>query len=217
MNREEIQQLIAEAPPVGDPERTNYFMRVFGSITGWITEPDRKWLCDALPDIGRSFDHPPRIVEIGTFAGATARGFIALTGGGVITCVDDWYEFKHYEGRRETNYKLLGPHASGPDFFWWTLHQTPDLSQYANVVEADSKVLAKTWDKPIDILFVDGDHSYEGAKSDIEGFGAHVVMGGYLLVDDVHMPPVRKALDEYFARGGWRWVRNDNLAALQRV
>jgi Methyltransferase domain len=34
------------------------------------------------------------------------------------------------------------------------------------------------------IVYVDGDHSYDGARSDFEYFGTRVVRGGWLVADD---------------------------------
>jgi hypothetical protein len=48
----------------------------------------------------------------------------------------------------------------------------------------DSKELAKTWGTPLDILFIDGDHTYGGCKGDIEGFYPHVRKGGYIAIHD---------------------------------
>jgi predicted O-methyltransferase YrrM len=38
--------------------------------------------------------------------------------------------------------------------------------------------------EPLELLFVDGDHSYEGAKADFERWGAFVRPGGHLLFHD---------------------------------
>jgi len=39
-------------------------------------------------------------------------------------------------------------------------------------------------DGPYDIIYIDGDHSYAGAKSDIEVYGEMTNVGGFLVVDD---------------------------------
>lgn len=56
-----------------------------------------------------------------------------------------------------------------------------------------------TWADHIDLLYVDGDHSYKAAKHDIEYFGKLVTRGGLILVHDVEhpqFPGVRQAFDE---------------------
>jgi predicted O-methyltransferase YrrM len=57
---------------------------------------------------------------------------------------------------------------------------------------------------PIDVLFIDGDHSYEGAKADFERWGPHVREGGRLLFHDAIdtgsygnvYPGVQRAVEE---------------------
>lgn len=48
-----------------------------------------------------------------------------------------------------------------------------------------------------DVVYIDGDHSYEGAKSDVYLYSSNVKVGGYLVIDDCanryHLP------DGYFA------------------
>lgn len=76
--------------------------------------------------------------------------------------------------------------------------------------------LAKIWEEKtnsqiIDILFVDGDHTYEGCKGDILGFYPYVREGGFILVHDYDkgsvldyehgpipkvLPEVTKAVDD---------------------
>lgn len=48
----------------------------------------------------------------------------------------------------------------------------------------DSKLLAKYWEGPVDVVLVDGDHSYEGCKGDILGWMPHIRSGGYIMVHD---------------------------------
>ena len=43
----------------------------------------------------------------------------------------------------------------------------------------------------IDFLFIDGDHSYEGAKADFENFGPLVKRGGVIAFHDLIPPPDR--------------------------
>jgi predicted O-methyltransferase YrrM len=59
-----------------------------------------------------------------------------------------------------------------------------DLSTYVNVIVARSADVAITWNKPIEMLFIDGDHSYEGCLSDIEHWGRFVIKDGYLVFHD---------------------------------
>jgi predicted O-methyltransferase YrrM len=44
---------------------------------------------------------------------------------------------------------------------------TPD---WCEVIRSKSSEAAREWDKPVDLLFIDGDHSYEGVKGDFEMF-----------------------------------------------
>lgn len=66
--------------------------------------------------------------------------------------------------------------------------------------EDDSQLLAKTGlgiDKPIDVLFIDGDHTYEGTLRDIASWVPWVAYGGVILFDDYNdLTGVKKAVNE---------------------
>lgn len=47
-----------------------------------------------------------------------------------------------------------------------------------------SQDLAATWREPIDLLFIDGDHSEEGCRRDWDGFHAQVSADGVVLIHD---------------------------------
>lgn len=56
-------------------------------------------------------------------------------------------------------------------------------------------------DLPLDLLFIDGDHSYEGCSSDLAIWAPKVKTGGLILVHDADcpgsFPGVRQAINDY--------------------
>jgi predicted O-methyltransferase YrrM len=78
-----------------------------------------------------------------------------------------------------------------------------DLARKVRLLVADSRT-AEPPPEPLELLFVDGDHSYEGAKADLERWGAFVRPGGHLLLHDAvdsggygnHYPGVARAVSE---------------------
>lgn len=53
-----------------------------------------------------------------------------------------------------------------------------------------SQDLAPEWDRPLRALWIDGDHSLEGARRDLSLFGPHLAAGGILALHDVlHRTP----------------------------
>lgn len=61
----------------------------------------------------------------------------------------------------------------------------PELKEYLEFHLADSKEFHKTWDKQIDVLHIDGDHSYETCKADFENYYPFVKPGGFIFIHDV--------------------------------
>jgi predicted O-methyltransferase YrrM len=65
-----------------------------------------------------------------------------------------------------------------------------------------SQDAAKGWDKEIDMLFIDGSHSYSGVKNDFLWFGSHVKKGGIVAFHDYYYyGAIGKAVDEIVASG----------------
>lgn len=80
----------------------------------------------------------------------------------------------------------------------------------------------------VDLVFIDGDHSYEGVKSDFERYGKVVRVGGALLFDDAfgeavfktdsHAETVGRLVNEIIAGEEFRLVKKVNrMAHLERI
>jgi predicted O-methyltransferase YrrM len=50
----------------------------------------------------------------------------------------------------------------------------------------------------VDLLFIDGDHSYEGAFADLTGFVPKIVAGGILALHDYTYDSIKAAVRDYF-------------------
>lgn len=58
------------------------------------------------------------------------------------------------------------------------------LERWVEVVREDSSTVAAGWSRPIDLLFIDGDHSYDGVKADWNAFARHVRPFGFVVFHD---------------------------------
>lgn len=93
----------------------------------------------------------------------------------------------------------------------------------------DSKRLAQHWQGPVDIVFIDGDHSYEGCKGDILGWLPHISNnkgGGFMVIHDYlkegvpfdpngphpkPWPGVTQAVNEFLVPKYEEFARQDSL------
>jgi predicted O-methyltransferase YrrM len=58
------------------------------------------------------------------------------------------------------------------------------LEKHVEAHVAYSEDVAKSWNRPIRLLWIDGDHTYEGAKKDLDGFLPHLVPYGVVAFHD---------------------------------
>jgi predicted O-methyltransferase YrrM len=78
----------------------------------------------------------------------------------------------------------------------------------------------------VDLVFIDGDHSYEGVRNDFMRFGCRVKLGGAILFDDAwderlfqtHAESVGRLVKEIVSTGDYQLVKSvDRLAHVQRI
>jgi predicted O-methyltransferase YrrM len=88
------------------------------------------------------------------------------------------------------------------------------LLDRVRLVVGDSRT-ADAPPEPCDLIFLDGDHTYEGVRADYERWRAHLRPGGHLLLHDAggatpHPGVVR--LVEEIARGAGEWLEQRRTA-----
>ncbi len=117
--------------------------------------------------------HKKVIVEIGVFEGASAKIFISvMKKDGVLHLIDPYLP-------DSVNTKLIGRR--------WMARLNLALAKKQGRIawHADySYNVAKTWPNPIDLLFIDGDHSREACLYDWESWYRFVSVGGVVLFHD---------------------------------
>lgn len=65
-----------------------------------------------------------------------------------------------------------------------------------------------------DLMFIDGDHSFNGTFNDFEKYSPHLRSGGYLLFDDQDYPEIRKVVEiiKHDYKGEYEWVEWNEYA-----
>jgi len=78
---------------------------------------------------------------------------------------------------------MFSERASSFDDFLTTL-RTTGIEPNVEVHRCPSREAAPGWNRPIRFLWIDGDHTYAGAKEDFDLFSPHLVEGGIVAFHD---------------------------------
>lgn len=112
-------------------------------------------------------------VEIGSYLGASSCFLAAAAAdirGTEVHCVDTWQNEGMTEGFRDT----------------WDEFKK-NTSKYRNIIfphRGLSANVARIFEKKVDLLFIDGDHSYEACRQDVENWLPRLKSGGLLIMHD---------------------------------
>lgn len=148
------------------------------------------------------------IVEIGTYYGRTTYilGCGAKVSGGHVTTIDA------YEAH------TIGEMIVTADIPKGVSRMLKDygLSKYVTAIIANGGSVAKSWDMPIDLLFIDGGHDYKSVKADFNAWKKHVT--GAIAFHDYsdHWPGVQKFVDELVTSGAWEIVERADATVVLR-
>lgn len=111
-------------------------------------------------------------VEIGSYIGASslliAKG---LTNNSKLYCIDTWQNDAMTEG----NWDSFNEFSTN----------TKSVRSKIQTIRKTSLEAVQDFNLQIDYLFIDGDHSYEGVKSDVDAWFPKLKSGGIVVMHDI--------------------------------
>jgi predicted O-methyltransferase YrrM len=148
------------------------------ATTGYLSEREARLLMAAAalsPAEGKN-------LEIGSFKGRSTVGIAYVTrelGLGKVVAVDPHTS----PASTDPDLKRVGQTTSYDDFV--SNLKNAGVFERVEIKRAFSHDLAREWKDPIRLLWVDGDHTYEGAKADLDMFKPFLADGAIVAMHDV--------------------------------
>jgi len=158
------------------------------------------WEGAFLEGLAANCPNPARVVEIGTGRGGSLIRI--LYGLSLHEDVRVWtIDLEEKEEVREAM-----EHAQIPNWRY-------------EMLQGDSAEIGKAQWEPLDLVWVDGSHSYEGVLADVEAWAPHLKPQGVMAFHDYgnDLHSVTQAVDETMTEGWQRVGTVGTLAAFQKV
>ena len=151
------------------------------------------------------------IVEIGSFKGKSTCFLAAGSQHGdniTVYAVDTW-DLREQYGQQKYQAKetLEAFHL-----------QTQAYSKLITAVRGFSQEVAKTWDKDIGLLFIDGCHWYKEAWADYQSWQKFIPVGGMIALHDYQNPKIQAVVERIKSHEQWvNWEVYGRVISAQRV
>jgi len=121
------------------------------------------------------------IIEIGSFKGKSTVMLAKVRqhyGLGPVVAIDP-HNFNSVELRQHKTSEDASSYTEFLDNI-----RLAGVSDHVQPIRAYSSDVALNWNRPIRFLWIDGDHTYSGAKKDFDGFFPYVMPGGLVAFHD---------------------------------
>lgn len=153
------------------------------------------------------------IVEVGAYRGRTtvALGRGSLDGRRVpVFSIEPHQTFTGVLGGK------FGPADAGA--FHRAMVET-GCYHVVRLVSLSSEQVTPGWRSPVALLWIDGDHRYEGVRRDFESWRPHLIAGATVVFDDAADPAIGpyRLIAELLATGGYEKVWESGKMAALRV
>ena len=159
----------------GSAEEDVVLQRLLDGVDGWLPLPEACLLRDLAKAVHND------IVEIGSYRGRSTIALCcgAIESGRLVHSVDPHRPATGFYGGR------FGPEDR--EFYFRNLLAS-GMAQRAALINLTSAQAGRSWQEPVGLLFLDGDHTYDAIRRDIDIWGPHVVESGIVAFDDASDP-----------------------------
>ena len=136
-----------------------------------------KWFCNNLYYLNNYFKYSndiSNILEIGSYEGRSAIFFLKMFKNSKITCVDTW---SGSDEHLKQNFSIIETNFDTNTKLYQNENRLKKIKTTSNVFFSNNF-------QSFDLIFVDGDHSSDQVKKDINNSWKILNNGGYLILDD---------------------------------
>lgn len=179
----------------------------YDRVDGWLHCNEAAKLFDLARGVT---DDSPVVVEIGSFLGKSTivlgKGLMGKNSP-KLYCIDP-FDFRMEESWMPNYSRMGGKSTTDPSEIFLHNLEINGVRGLVDFKQAFSHDVAKGFEQAIDLLFIDGDHSYDAVKRDIEDWAPMLKPDGFIAFHDVDrsaFPGTRRAIDE-FLTGNPNWV-----------
>lgn len=140
-------------------------------------DQNKKWFCNNLYFLNhnlKNLDDINNILEIGSYEGRSAIFFLNFFSNARITCVDTWAGSDEHLNE---NFDII------ESYFDMNTRNYQNNKRLIKIKDCSDNFFLKNT-QTFDLIFVDGDHSSEQVKKDINNSWKILNNGGYLILDD---------------------------------
>lgn len=161
-------------------------------VDGWLTESEIKYLYSlACRGPGQG-----ALVEIGSWKG---KSTIILASGSRAVGREKVYAIDHHKGGLDQD--QLGYEGVNTEAEFRQNIKAAGIEDHVIPMVMKSEEAVRGWEKPIRLLWIDGDHHYETVKNDFLLWEPYVITGGVIAFHDTYAwEGPRRVVEEQFLR-----------------
>jgi predicted O-methyltransferase YrrM/2-polyprenyl-3-methyl-5-hydroxy-6-metoxy-1,4-benzoquinol methylase len=159
-----------------------YMQNILANLHGGITLEEADFLANLASSVEEG-----SILEVGSYQGKSS---LALYDGAIkrsvrntpdIYCIEPHEPFVGIYGGK------FGPEDRGA---FYKIMLSTKAYQGVALINLSSEKVCKQWEKPLGLVFIDGDHTYEGVLRDVRCWLPHIVANGLIVFDDALDPNI---------------------------